>query len=370
MQSTNHKITCTTVSIKNDGAESREKTCLKNLCYNNEMAPKVLLLTWNNLVEKAFSTQSLLIAYYEIKSKSGNLTSGIENITFSGINKKWFEKTSVSLMDGSFKCPRKRRIYVPKPDSNKKRPLSLTPPRIKIIERSILNAIQPFFEGKLVWNKINKMKFQKLVKDPNISKNLKKNKSGFFQKTWIRKPVFSSFSYGQRPNLSAHNALQTVKSWPKNTVWFVKLDIKKAYDNVNHNRLKNIFLKYCPYNQIWNIIEKLIKADIIDFNQFISNNLGVSQGSPLSPILFNIYLTELDNFVEKLKMEAQVPTLYKEQKETIKEYKRFQQRFSDKKGLASALEKYGSAELVLAAYKKEKKDFYKRHGCSRGICLL
>ena len=51
------------------------------------MASKVLLLTWNNLVEEAFSSQRLLAIYYEIKSKLGNLTPGTDNITFSGINK-------------------------------------------------------------------------------------------------------------------------------------------------------------------------------------------------------------------------------------------------------------------------------------------
>jgi retron-type reverse transcriptase len=364
-----YRTTCTTVS-KSDSAESREKTCLENSCYNNEMAPKVLLLTWNNLVEEAFSSQRLLAAYYEIKSKPGNLTPGTDNITFSGINKDWFEKTSASLIDGSFRCPKRLRIYIPKTGSKSMRPINITPPRLKIIEKSILNALQPLFEGKSNWSKIKKLRYDELLKDPKNAKNLKTNKSGYFYKYWVRKPIFSTFSYGFRPKLSAHNALQTIKSWPKNTVWLIKLDVEKAFDKVNHNRLKNIFLKHCPFHQIWNVIKKFIKADIIDFNKLISSDLGVAQGSPLSPLLFNIYLTELDNFVEKLKAETFVPTEYKQQKKIINEYSRFQNKFSAREGIASSLEKYGSPELVLEAFKKEKKEFYKKHGRSRGVDTL
>ena len=52
MQSTSSKTTCTTVHIINDSAESGEKICLKNSCFNNRMVLKVLLFSWDNIVEK------------------------------------------------------------------------------------------------------------------------------------------------------------------------------------------------------------------------------------------------------------------------------------------------------------------------------
>lgn len=201
MQNTDNKITCTTVSIKNDKAKFQKKAYTKNLCYNNEIAPKVLLLTWNNLVEKAFHVKNLLTAYYEIKSRL--------KISIWGINQKWFEKTSASLIDGSFKCPKRCVVYTPKWNLNKIRSFTWVPSSIRIIELSILNAIQPLFEGTFIWNKISEIKFYELLKNSEMSKNLKKNKSGFFHKIWIKKSIFSTFSYGQRPNLSVHNALQS-----------------------------------------------------------------------------------------------------------------------------------------------------------------
>ena len=83
-----------------------------------------------------------------------------------------------------------------------------------------------------------------------------------------------------------------------NLSWFIKFDIVKAFDAVNHNRLKNIFLKYCPDNCIWNEISKLLKVGIVNLKISSPNDLGISQGSVLSPFLFNVYMTEFDNFVE------------------------------------------------------------------------
>ena len=91
---------------------------------------KVLLLTGNNLVEEACSPQRLLAAYYEIKSKPGNLTLETDNITFSGINKDWFEKTSASLIDDSFRCSKRLIIHVSTTGFKNMRLINLIPPRL------------------------------------------------------------------------------------------------------------------------------------------------------------------------------------------------------------------------------------------------
>lgn len=92
--------------------------------------------------------------------------------------------------------------------------------------------------------------------------------------------------------------------------------------------------------------------------------------SLLSPILFNLYFTELDSFIEKLKNEILVSKEYKWQNEISKKYRRFWKKFSDKKKLVLELKKYGSPELVLAAYQDEKKEFYRKHRYIEDINLL
>lgn len=249
---------------------------------------------------------------------------------------------------------------------NGSRPLTLTSPRIKIIERSILNAIEPTFEGKFKWKSINSSEYD-FIKKNNNKVTVVVNKSGYFKKDWIIPPVFSRFSYGFRPFRSAHGALHVIKSWPINLSWFIKFDIVKAFDTVNRNRLKNIFLKYCHDHRIWNEIDKLMKAEIVDLKTASCEDLGVSQGSVLSPFLFNIYLTELDNFVETLKVKYNVTDLASGWDSFVRnKYEQFARKFRTKNGLASTLVECGSSELVLALYKKERSQFYKKYGSTRG----
>lgn len=105
----------------------------------------------------AFGTDSLLVAYDLIKSKPGNLTPEQGKETLKGINLKWFKTTSGKLLKDLFIYPKMRRVKIPKKlGSNETRPLTLTSPRIKIIERSILNAIEPVFESEFKWKNIDK----------------------------------------------------------------------------------------------------------------------------------------------------------------------------------------------------------------------
>jgi hypothetical protein len=127
-----------------------------------------------------------------------------------------------------------------------------------------------------------------------------KNKYGFFMKNWEKSPIFSRFNFGLRFELSAHNALNFIKNWPTNLNWFIKIETNKTFDNINYNRLKNIFLKYCLDNHIWNELNKLIKTGIVSLDINVQTNSNIIQSSLLSPFLFNVYLTELDKFIEQL----------------------------------------------------------------------
>jgi retron-type reverse transcriptase len=116
-------------------------------------------------IKCAFSTDSLLVAYDQIKSKPGNLIPGQRKETLKGINLKWFKTTSNKLLKGLFVYPKIRRVRIPKKlGSADTRPLTLTSPRIKIIERSILNTLEPVFEGKFKWKSINKSEYDFIKK--------------------------------------------------------------------------------------------------------------------------------------------------------------------------------------------------------------
>jgi hypothetical protein len=319
------------------------------------------------LYRVAFSTDSLLAAYDKIKSKSGNLTPEQGKETLKGISLKWFRTTSNKLFKGLFIYPKMRRVLIPKKSESKDTCfLTLTSPRIKIIERSLLNAIEPTFEGKFKWKSIDKVEYD-FIKKNNDDFSVVKNKSGYLKKDWINPPVFSRFSFGFRPLKSAHGALYLIKSWPTNLSWFIKFDIVKAFDTVHRNRLKNIFLKHCRDHRIWNEIHKLLKVEIVNLKSTSSDDLGVFQGSILSPFLFNVYMTELDSFIESLKLKYNKTDVACGQDSSIKnKYEQFARKFRTKRGLASTLAECGSPDLVLALYKKEKSAFFKKYGSTSG----
>lgn len=76
-------------------------------------------------------------------------TPGVDESTLNKVNLGWFDIASNRLLSQKFIYPKKKRVYISKVSSDEKRPLTLATPRIKIIERAILNVIEPFFEG--VW---------------------------------------------------------------------------------------------------------------------------------------------------------------------------------------------------------------------------
>jgi hypothetical protein len=321
-----------------------------------------------SLFKTAFSINSLLAAYDQIKFKSRNLTSNLNKQTLKEINLKWFQITSNKLFKNIFIYPKIRRIYINKnTNSLNNRPIIITSPSVKIIERSILNALQPIFEGKLIWKSINKLEYD-FLKKKNKEISIAKNKSGYYKKIWTIPPIFSRFSFGFRSCLSVHRSLQLVKSWPTNLNWFLKFDIVKTFDSINRNRLKNIFLNYCADHRIWNEINKIINAKIISFMSISScNDLGISQNSVLSPFLFNIYMTILDKFVESLQLKYNNSTFFSATPFIIQnDYKQLMKKFKTKRGLANIIFQTGSPKLVLALFKKEKSAFYKKYSSSFG----
>lgn len=71
------------------------------------------------------------------------LTKGSDEETISGISRKWFQVTSGKLLKGSFKFPKRRKQKIPKNGGQGYRELGISNPRIKIIERALLNALEP-----------------------------------------------------------------------------------------------------------------------------------------------------------------------------------------------------------------------------------
>jgi retron-type reverse transcriptase len=322
-------------------------------------------MSFNTLI----SPDNLRVAWMQLKSNPGMLTRGATDETINNIEDAWFLETSRKLIKGNFEYPRRRRIHIPKPKGKEgTRPLTISNPRIKIIERAILNGLEPSFEGCWRWEVTSKETYEASRYNKNIPNNdFKRNKTGYFMKKWIVKPVFDSASYGFRPKRSCHGALQAIKYWNKDTVWLIDYDIRKAFDNVNRNRLENIFKAHWPDERLWKELRKMMNAGILDPSLCFEHK-GVPQGSILSPFLFNVYMNELDVFIRNLSIEIKRTThnneLDSKHREAEKEYDRLVSEFSNQR-LAVTLEKYGSLEAFRAKLREKKALFYQKWGRSR-----
>lgn len=198
-----------------------------------------------SLAEQCFSPTNLLASWKQIKSNPSIIAPGVTDITLNKITKKWFYKVSRALLDGSFKYPTKRRISKPKYDTADKCFFTMINPRVKIIERAILNVLEPIFEGTWDWIFISKKEY-KILKNNNLylKGELKYNNQGHFKKNWHYRPIFNPRSYGFRNNRSVHGALAKIKHWKTSTAWFINYSVKKIFNSVNRNRLKNLFFKH------------------------------------------------------------------------------------------------------------------------------
>ena len=344
-----------------------------NNIYTSEM--KDILNNDKDLFYKSTSPEALIEAWTQLKSKPGMQTPGSDNETLQGISKQWFETVSEKLRKGTMKYPKARRIEIQKPLGKLgTRPLTINNPRIKVIERAFLNALEPHFEGIFKWVSISESEYKKLVncKSTYVKKCYDKDskKISFLKSEWISPRVFKDSSVGFRPYRSAHTALHRIKFWRTNTVFFLSCDIKKAFDKVHRNRLKNAFKAVIIDERFWVEIQKMLNAGFVKENLAYYEDVGVPQGSILSPFLFNIYMHSFDEFVERLNKSNKES--YKDAKnsqygdqEARKAYKRLQYKYGE--GISHTLRKLGSKELLMKQRKIDYAAHYKKYKVWSGI---
>ena len=229
----------------------------------------------HNLAPLFASPESLIYAYEIIKSNVGNMTKGLDQETLDAIDRPWFERTSVAILNGKFKFKRIRRIHIPKPDGSQ-RPLGIASPREKIVQKALQLALNSVYE-----------------------------------------PIFVNSSHGYRPSRGCHTALNEIRMKFNGCRWVIESDItsdsrvsslgspsgdRKCFDRIDHKILLGMISKRITCPITLNLINSALKAGYVDDigNSVIANSLGSPQGSILSPLLCNIYLHEFDLFMESL----------------------------------------------------------------------
>lgn len=116
----------------------------------------------------------------------------------------------------------------------------------------------------------------------------------------IYEEQFSETSYGFRPRRSAHDAInKCIEYFDEGYKYVVDIDLEKFFDKVNHDKLMNIILRTIKDGDVISLIRKYLVSGVMLNGIVVSNDEGTPQGGPLSPLLSNIMLNELDKELEK-----------------------------------------------------------------------
>ncbi|MCI9588922.1 MAG: group II intron reverse transcriptase/maturase [Oscillospiraceae bacterium] len=212
---------------------------------------------YQRLYRNLYNPEFYLTAYQKIQAKQGNMTAGTDGKTVDGMGMKRINTLIARLKDFSYQPSPARRTYIPKANG-KKRPLGI-----------------PSFDDKLV---------QEVVRMILES---------------IYEPTFLNTSHGFRPKRSCHTALQYVQKNFTGVKWFVEGDIKGCFDHVDHHVLVNILRRRIQDEHFIGLIWKFLKAGYMEDWTYHNTYSGTPQGSIISPILANIYLNELDEFMAR-----------------------------------------------------------------------
>lgn len=205
-----------------------------------------------------------LIAYNRLKSKPGMMTPGISPKTLDGFSIESITKTISLLKSEKFAFSPGRRILIPKA-SGGTRPLTIGDPQEKLVQEVIRLVLEAIYE-----------------------------------------PLFKDTSFGFRPKKSCHSALRYVFTKFKGCAWWIEGDIKGCFDNIPHDKLMAVLSQKITDQRFLQLIRKALNAGYMKDKTPIYDIVGTPQGSIVSPILANIFLHQLDLFIENLKTEFDI----------------------------------------------------------------
>ena len=211
------------------------------------------------LLERMLKKENVLKALNRVEKNKG--APGMDGMTTQELRRHLRENWSeirAQLKDGKYRPEPVRRKSIPKA-SGGVRELGIPTTKDRFVQQMVLQMLEPIFEKG-----------------------------------------FSEFSYGFRPKRSAHQALQQAKSYIQSgNKYVVDIDLEKFFDRVNHDILMNRVAKKVKDRRILKLIRSFLNAGVMIEGCCVRSEEGTPQGGPLSPLLSNIMLDDLDKELEK-----------------------------------------------------------------------
>jgi group II intron reverse transcriptase/maturase len=211
------------------------------------------------LLEKALERGNLLKALKRVEGNRG--AAGVDGMKVEELRpylKANWLAIRERLLGGTYEPSPVRRVEIPKPDGGR-RQLGIPTVLDRFIQQALLQAVTPQFD-----------------------------------------PGFSESSYGFRPGRRAHDAVRVARRYVREGYkWVVDLDLEKFFDRVNHDRLMGRVAETVKDKRVLGLFRKYLKSGVMLNGVVMETGEGTPQGGPLSPLLSNIYLNELDKELEK-----------------------------------------------------------------------
>lgn len=211
------------------------------------------------LMERCVDRSNMLSAWKRVKKNGGSPGIDGKSIeeTGKGLTTQW-PRIREELLNGSYQPKPVRKVEIPKPDGGM-RQLGIPTVLDRLIQQCILQILQPQWD-----------------------------------------PTFHPNSYGFRPGKSAHQAICQAQQYvQEGHKYVVDVDLEKFFDRVNHDILMDRVMKRVKDERLVKLIRRYLQAGIMDHGVVSSREEGTPQGGPLSPLLSNLLLNEVDRELER-----------------------------------------------------------------------
>jgi group II intron reverse transcriptase/maturase len=209
----------------------------------------------DRILERILDRDNLNVAYKRVKSNKG--AGGIDGMDVEELLpylRENRERIIKNLREGKYKSDPVRGVEIPKEEKGKVRELGIPTVVDRVIQQAIAQILTPIFEEQ-----------------------------------------FSEYSYGFRPRRGAHDALkQCQRNVDDGYIYVVDMDLEKFFDTVSQSKLIEVLSRTVKDGRVVSLIHKYLNAGVIISGMFERTEVGVPQGGPLSPLLSNIMLNELD----------------------------------------------------------------------------
>jgi RNA-directed DNA polymerase len=215
--------------------------------------------TGYGMLEQILSPANLNAAFKRVKQNKG--AGGIDEMEVESLKDYLIKEKDAliaSILEGKYRPNPVRRVEIPK-ENGKKRQLGIPTVVDRVIQQALTQVLSPIYEKQ-----------------------------------------FSKSSYGFRPKRSAHQALrQCQRHITEGYKYAVDMDLEKFFDTVNQSKLVEVLSRTIKDGRVISLIHRYLQAGVVVANKFEQTAVGVPQGGPLSPLLSNIMLNELDKELER-----------------------------------------------------------------------